>query len=399
MDTPGLGETVQMASVLTNLIGELGKIGMDGAGLVFRGVGGITKGAYVLLQLAIREREKYMRDPTRFRRGDYGMTQMIQMCAAKNIKPQIMRIRNDAQTIKAFEEYARQNKIAYAILPDLNTKDEYIEIMYPSSQSMQYQNFINNINKQHAFSISFDDYLKNATQDKQQEMQQIIENLSSEEKELINNVDKKINGNEASAVNKETRNTNMQLSSKANIERETSSQYVVKLPATTDNFVAIDKKNCKTTDGLIEFNINPAERYQIFDADMNFIDEMSGAELYEDHFSKEPESPVISPTTDKQDIIFEISPEMIKETNGEFVLRTSVGDVAIDRNCKLISSRNGTEKIFVRLEKDSQINTQFGPLEAKDFAGIVQSDRAKNSGRHKMTEVPRKQNMIKKESR
>ncbi len=186
METPGLQETVQLANVFSSFLGEMMRAGIEGTGLLFRGAGGLVKGSYALIMLAKREHEQNRRDPSIFRKGSYSMTDMIKVCSQKNVKMQLMRIRNDSGTIEEFEKFARKNKLAYSIMPDLNVHDEYIEVMYPSTQAVQYQSFMNNINKRQAFSISMDDYINNATPDKHQEIQTMINNLSEEEKKLLN---------------------------------------------------------------------------------------------------------------------------------------------------------------------------------------------------------------------
>lgn len=199
METPGLQETAQLANVFSSFLGELMRAGIEGTGLLFRGAGGLVKGSYALIMLAKREHEQNRRDPSIFRKGSYSMTDMIKVCSQKNVKMQLMRIRNDSGTIEVFEKFARKNKLAYSIMPDLNVHDEYIEVMYPSTQAVQYKSFMNNINKMQAFSISMDDYINNATPDKQQEMQTMIDNLTEEEKKLLNSSET-IDNNEKSIV-------------------------------------------------------------------------------------------------------------------------------------------------------------------------------------------------------
>lgn len=397
METPGLGETVQMASVLSNFVGELLKLGVDGASLAFRGVGGISRGAYALLTLAIREHEKNLKDPTQFRQGDYGMTKMIQMCSTKNIKPLIMRIKNDPETIEQFEKYAKQGKLAYSIIPDLNTQDEYIEIMYPETQAVQYQNFMNKVNKQHAFSITFDDYLGNATPDKEYEMKQIIDSLTAEEKDIIKSAEDKavITGDKDVPDADITGGIEaLQRIPKTEVERETYRQYVIKLPNTKDKYVAIEKANCTDSGDIIEFKINPGERYQVFDKNMNFTGEITGDMLYEQHF-KDLSAINVNTTSDKKfsadtsDVVIEIDPDMVKERIGESKvdIYTSSGVVGIDKSCLINISKDDTQKLFLKIKKTDTFSTQDGVLSSREFANIVRKDRAKLTAVHNKDKI------------
>lgn len=347
METPGLQETVQLAIVFANFLGETMKVGMEGIGLLFGGGAGIAKGSYALLLMAKREHDQHLKDQSRFRKGSYSMNRMIKVCSQKNVNPLIMRIRNDETTIAEFERYAHDNKLAYSIMPDLNTHDEYIEIMYPDTQAIQYTNFMKNINRKAAFSITLDEYLNNASPDKQQEMQSIIDNLSEEEKKLINPSTEKIDNKSEQSVqdtydaqivisdqqllkkengmatiavmddnNKECivtvpetavsrgnfgysvkLNGSEQLSyvsstqiilDKSAIVRETNSSYVFVVPNTNGElYTAFDKRNCSLEGNNITVSINETGRYQILDKHFNFSHEIVGKELYKGHFDKQ----------------------------------------------------------------------------------------------------------------
>ena len=316
MEAPGLQETVQLASVFSSFLGEMMKTGVEGAGLLFRGTAGIVKGSYALIMLAKREHEQNQRDPSNFRRGSYTMADMIKVCSKKNVNMQLMRIRNDSRTIEEFEKYARENKLAYSIMPDLNMHDEYIEVMYPSTQAVQYQSFINNINKKQAFNISMDDYINNATPDKQQEMQTIIDNLSEEEKRLVNNSVKRVeDGNLADA---ELLNVPDTYDTKINI----SGQQLIK--KNEDGLAVI----ALTDDNNMECYLKVPES-AITQEEFGFKVKLNGTEQLE--------------YPDAADIILNNN-DILRETNAAYIvsLPNTNGEafIALDkRNCKLSGSK------------------------------------------------------------
>jgi hypothetical protein len=74
---------------------------------------------------------------------------------------------------------------------------------------------------------------------------------------------------------------------KNDVARETSGQIITGIPNTNgEKYVGIDKRNCVFSDDEIVYNLNKSEKYIVLDRNFNFVKELDGESIYKGHFDK-----------------------------------------------------------------------------------------------------------------
>lgn len=128
-----IGEAAQVMRVIAEIL-EKG-LYMQGS-LVKTSVHiALTAGAAIY-----KKYKNYKTNPGKLPAGEQEFMKLITLMNRKRITPMMMQL--DKGCVETFMEYADKNKLAYAFLPDFNTQDNCVELIYPSGQRMFYDIFM-----------------------------------------------------------------------------------------------------------------------------------------------------------------------------------------------------------------------------------------------------------------
>lgn len=276
--------------------------------------------------------------------GEQNVSRLLDVLSDRKITPLFMQL--DRKSLESFRSYVAENNLTYAFLPDLNTEDEFIEIVYPATEPNRtlFDVYMDK-NKETAKPYTFSQYTENAREEdinnvkrevgeeyekmdaafrSAEVMEEAIKTgrlvISKEQliKEAADTYKVELTDNDGKAcfllvasdkviIDGDTSEVIIQLDKEkmmlvqypdrmditidknSLLEDETSNKYFTKVPGSKgQKFIFIDKKDAEEIyDGkTIKTKLVPDEEYEICDRDGNVTSKMRGDELYKEHYDR-----------------------------------------------------------------------------------------------------------------
>lgn len=350
MEISGVEESVQVMRLIMELLDKMFNNGLIAAEKTFKAAGwmkdkgkavGKAVGGFLYSKYKAFDLKKQSKMPN----GEQDITKLLDLCTQKDINPMIMQL--DRDMLSNFMEYAKEHNLLYAFLPDLNTEDKYIEIIYPSAEPHRtmFDIFMDK-NRETAKPYTFHQYEENARDEdvkavnnemgedykefdaavkerqKEEEMKKSMETgvikidkeqltKDSENTYKVTLIDEygkacflliaadkvSIKDNEITVHLDKDKKMMVQYTDRNEITidknsllmDETVDKYFTKIPGSKgQKFIFLEKADAEEIyDGkTIKTKLVPDKEYEICDRDGNVISKMRGDELYKEHYDK-----------------------------------------------------------------------------------------------------------------
>ncbi len=345
MEMTGVEESVQVMRLILDLFDRAFDKSFVIAGKTLELAGKIKdKGKDVAKVSSAFLYKKYQEAKAKLAPGEQNVSRLLDVLSDRKITPLFMQL--DRKSLESFRSYVAENNLTYAFLPDLNTEDEFIEIVYPATEpSRTLFDVYMDKNKETAKPYTFSQYTENAREEdinnvkrevgeeyekmdaafrSAEVMEEAIKTgrlvISKEQliKEAADTYKVELTDNDGKAcfllvasdkviIDGDTSEVIIQLDKEkmmlvqypdrlditidknSLLEDETSNKYFTKVPGSKgQKFIFIDKKDAEEIyDGkTIKTKLVPDEEYEICDRDGNVTSKMRGDELYKEHYDK-----------------------------------------------------------------------------------------------------------------